>query len=79
MITDTTPEAEKRQQEIVARLGGEEKLRQAMEFSDTVRDMAWAGFCLRHPGLSEEKLRVMFLGELHGIKMPEPSGWQRDE
>ena len=41
MITDTTAEAEKRQNEIFARLSGEQKVRLAMELSDTVRDIAW--------------------------------------
>jgi len=79
MIIDTTPEAEKRQEEIFARLSGEEKLRLAMEFSDTIRDIAWAGFCQRHPGVSEETLRVGFFRELHGIELPERSGRPRHE
>ncbi len=69
MITDTTPEAEKRQHVIFERLSGEEKVRLAMAFSDTVRDIAWAGFCRRHPSVSEETLRVMFLEEVHGIEL----------
>jgi hypothetical protein len=69
MITDTTAEAEKRQNEIFERLSGEEKVRLAMAFSDTVRDIAWAGFRRRHPSVSEEILRVMFLEEVHGIEL----------
>jgi hypothetical protein len=69
MIADTTAEAEKRQNEIFERLSGEEKVRLAMAYSDTVRDIAWAGFCRRHPSFSEETLRVMFLKEVHGIEL----------
>jgi hypothetical protein len=69
MITDTTAEAEKRQSEIFMRLSGEEKIRLAMEFSDAVRDIAWAGFRRRHPSVSEETLRAMFLKEVHGIEL----------
>jgi hypothetical protein len=69
MIKDTTAEAEKRQNEIFERLSGEEKVRLAMAFSDTVRDIAWAGFCRRHPSISEETLRAMFLKEVHAIEL----------
>lgn len=74
MITDTTLEAQERQHDIFERLRGEERLRLAMAFSDTVRDIAWSGFCRRHPGLAVERLREMFLQELHGIEVPERSG-----
>ena len=70
MITDTTAAAEKRQNEIFERLSGEEKVRLAMAFSNIVRDIAWAGFCRRHPSVSEETLRARFLEEVHGIKLP---------
>jgi len=79
MIRDTTPEAEKRQQEILTRLSGEDRVCLAMKLSDTVRDLAWAGFCLRHSGVSEERLRVLFLRELHGIEVPERSERQSRE
>ena len=76
MITDTTPEAEKRQQEIFERLSGEEKVRLAMALSNNVRDIAWDGFLRRHPEVSEETLRVMFLEEVHGIELPGRPGSQ---
>jgi hypothetical protein len=61
MITDTTTKAEKLQNEIFMRLSGAQKVRLAMAFSDTVRDIAWAGFRRRHPSVSEEALRTLFL------------------
>ena len=79
MITDTTAEAEKRQNEIFRRLSGEEKIRLAMAFSDTVRDIAWAGFCQRHPSVSGETLRAMFIKEIHGIDIRKRSGDQNHE
>ena len=79
MITDTTPDADKRQHEIFERLSGEEKVRLAMAFSDTVRDIAWAGFRRRHSSLSEEVLRTLFLREVHGIELPERSESQSNE
>jgi len=77
MITDTTAEAEKRQNQIFARLSGEQKVRLAMELSDSVRDIAWEGFCRRHPLVSEKRLRAMFFKEIHGVeslKRPEGQG-----
>jgi hypothetical protein len=79
MITDTTPEAQKRQHEIFARMSGEQRVRMAMELSDNVRDVAWQGFRRRHPMVSEEALRPMFLMELHGIELPRRSEGQTDE
>ena len=69
MITDTTAEAEKRQHEIFARLSGEQKVRLAMEFSDTVRDIAWEGFRQRHALVAEKTLRALFFEEVYGIEL----------
>jgi hypothetical protein len=68
MITDTTAEAEKRQNQIFERLSGGEKVHLAMELCDIVRDIAWEGFCRRHPLVSEERLRAMFFKEIHGTE-----------
>ena len=68
MITDTTTKAEKLHNQIFMRLSGAQKVRLAMAFSDTVRDIAWAGFRRRHPSVSEETLRTLFLDEVHGIE-----------
>ncbi|MGA2401848.1 MAG: hypothetical protein ABSG91_09085 [Syntrophobacteraceae bacterium] len=51
-------------------LSGEQKLRLAMELSDIVRGVAWAGYRRRHPSGSEETLWTMFLEEVHGIELP---------
>ncbi len=70
MITETTAKAEKRQNEIFARMSGEQKVRLAMELSDSVRDIAWEGFCRRYPLVAQERLRAMFFNEIHGIQSP---------
>jgi hypothetical protein len=79
MITDTTAEAEKRQDEIFARMRGERKVLLAMEFSDSVRDIAWEGFCRTHPLVSGERLRALFLTEIHGIESRKRSEDQGNE
>ncbi len=79
MITDTTAEAEKRQNEIFARMSGEQKVRLAMELSDSVRDIAWEGFCRRHPLVLEDRLRAMFFNEIHGIQSPKRAEGQGNE
>ena len=73
MITDTTHEAEKRQHEIFTRLSGEQKVRLAMELSDAVRDIAWAGFCARHLRFRVRMPRSAFAEEVHGIELRERS------
>jgi hypothetical protein len=69
MPTDTTPEAAKRQHEIFAAMSGDQKVRLAVEFSGAVRDIARAGFCSRHPSISEEKLRTLFFEHIYGIEL----------
>jgi hypothetical protein len=79
MTTDTTTAAENLQNEIFMRLSGVQKVRLAMAFSDTVRDITWAGFHRRHPLVSENVLQAMFLEEMHGIKLTERSKGQGNE
>lgn len=69
MITDTTPEVEEKQQAIFRGMSGEQRLCLAMAWSDSVRDIAWAGFQRRHPATPETELRARFLKELHGIEI----------
>ncbi len=79
MITDTTEEAKNRQEEIFRRMSGEEKLKLAMAFSDTIRDIAWAGFCQRHPSVPEKTLWAMFIKEINGLEILNRSGGQNHE
>jgi len=73
-MRDTTPEAEKRQEEIFKRLSGAEKVRLAMSLSDNIRDIAQAGLRSRHPSASEKELKSIFLRELYGIEIKKEQG-----
>jgi hypothetical protein len=78
-MRDTTPEAEKRQEEIFKRLSGDQKVRLAMAFSDNMRDIALVGLRFRHPSASEEALRAILLREVHGIEIRKTRGASKDE
>ena len=70
MITDTTPDAEKRQHEIFKRMSGERRLLLAMSFSDQLRDIAMEGLRQRHPSVSEENLKAIYFKEMFGVTIP---------
>ena len=74
MITDTTPEAQKRQQEIFKRMSGERKLLLAMALSDQIRDIAMEGLRRSHPSVSGETLKAIYFKEILGVAIP-----RRDE
>jgi len=69
-ITDTTPEAQKRQHEIFRRMSGERKLLLAMAFSDQIRDIAMEGLRRRHPSVSVEALKAIYFKEVLGVALP---------
>jgi hypothetical protein len=73
-MKDTTPEAEKRQEGIFKRLSGAQKVRLAMAFSDSVRDIAQAGVRSRYPSASEKELKSIFLREVYGIEIEKNQG-----
>lgn len=64
MIGDTTEDKEARQHQIFKRMGGEEKVLQAMAFSDFVRDLALAGLSSRNPKASESLLSGVGSGQV---------------
>jgi hypothetical protein len=66
-ISDTTSEAEARQQTIFRRMSGLERLQLAMNLSDQMRDITLAGLRNKHPEVTEEKIRKLFYKEVHGI------------
>jgi hypothetical protein len=67
LISDTTPKAQIRQQEIFARMTGEERVCAAMALSDQMRDIALAGLRNRHPELGDKALMELFIKEVHGV------------
>jgi hypothetical protein len=67
LISDTTPKAQIRQQEIFARMTGEERVCAAMALSDQMRDIALRGLRNRHPELADKALMELFIKEVHGV------------
>jgi hypothetical protein len=78
-MRDTTPEAEKRQEEIFKRLSGAQKVQLAMSFSDNVRDIAQAGIRSRHPSASEKEFKSIFFREMYGIEIEKNQGTDSHE
>jgi hypothetical protein len=79
MMTDTTPEAKKRQEDIFKRLSGAEKVKLAMALSDNIRDIAQAGLRSRYPSASERELKSIFFRELYGIDIEKGQGTYNHE
>ena len=71
MTTNTTPAAEQRQHEIFKQMSGERRLLLVMAFSDLIRDIAMEGLRRRHPSVSEESLKAIFIKEIYGVTMPQ--------
>ena len=65
MLSDTSPEAAAIQDEIFRRMTPEQRVRLALEMSESMRNVALAGLRSRRPELNEaelsrELLRVMY-------------------
>ena len=65
MSSDTSPKAAAIQQEVFRRMTSAERLRLALEMSESMRNVALAGLRARHPELnanelSQELMRVMY-------------------
>jgi hypothetical protein len=65
MLSDTSPEAAAIQDEIFSRMTPEQRVRLALEMSESMRNLALAGLRNRRPDLNEaelsrELLRVMY-------------------
>lgn len=65
MPFDTSPAAEEIQRDIFRRMTTEQRLRLALEMSESVRNIALAGLRSRRPdldadGLSRELMRIMY-------------------
>jgi len=48
-------------------MSGERRLLLAMSFSDQIRDIAMEGLRRRHPSVSEEDLKALYLKEMFGV------------
>lgn len=70
MHSDTSPEAEAIQQEIFRRMTTEERLRMALEMSESLRNVALAGLRSRRPDLDENGLRRELMRLMYGFVPP---------
>jgi len=70
MPSDTSPEASTVQQEIFGRMTAAERLRLALEMSESVRNVALAGLRSRRPELDAAGLRRELMRVLYGFVMP---------
>lgn len=63
---DTTAEADAHYHELLKRLQPHQRLEAAMRLSQAAREMAIAGIRQRHPGLSDQELRIRLAVRLYG-------------
>lgn len=70
MVSDTHPEAARVQQEIFRRMTTAERLRMALEMSDSMRNVALAGLRSRRPELNEAELSRELLRIMYGFTPP---------
>ncbi|HVI10661.1 MAG TPA: hypothetical protein VND65_20395 [Candidatus Binatia bacterium] len=64
--SDTSPEAARVQLEIYRRMTPAERLRMALEMSDSIRNVAMAGLRSRHPDWGEKELRQELMRIMYG-------------
>lgn len=70
MPFDTTPEAAAVQEEIFRRMTSSQRLRMALEMSESIRNVALAGVRLRHPEFSEEECSRELVRIMYGFVPP---------
>lgn len=66
---DTTPEAHKRQVEILRKLSPERKALMAMELTDNIRQIAVEGIRSRHPEFNEKQIMRELLRMIVGDEL----------
>jgi hypothetical protein len=71
MISDTHPRAAEVQAEIFRRMTPAQRLRLALEMSESMRNVALAGLRNRHPELSEKELARELMRIMYGF-VPRP-------
>ena len=65
---DTSPEAAAVQQGIIARMTTAQRLKLALDMSDSMREVARAGVRHRHPEWNEEQVTREILRVLYGFE-----------
>lgn len=71
MPSDTSPRAAAIQRDIFRRMTTEERLRMALEMSESMRNVALAGLRSRRPDLDEDGLRRELMRIMYGF-VPHP-------
>jgi hypothetical protein len=66
MDRDTSPQRRDRYLELLRALTPAQRLARAADLSDSVRELAEAGIRQRHPGASDEEVRVRLVVRLYG-------------
>ena len=72
MIADTSPEAAAIQDEIFRRMTPEQRVRLAIEMSESMRNVALAGLRSRRPDLNEAELLRELLRVMYDFVPPKP-------
>ena len=72
MISDTSPEAAAIQDEIFRRMTPEQRVRLAIEMSESMRNVALAGLRSRRPELNEAELSRELLRVMYDFVPPNP-------
>lgn len=72
MLSDTSPEAAAIQDEIFRRMTPEQRVRLALEMSESIRNVALAGLRSRRPELSEAELSRELLRVMYDFVPPKP-------
>lgn len=66
---DTTPEAERYYTKFLRSLTGEEKVRMAVEMTETANQVCKQGIAHRHPSYTEEEIHYAFLRIIWGHEL----------
>ena len=66
---DTTPEAERYYTKFLRSLTGEEKVRMAVEMTETANQVCKQGIAHRHPNYTEEEIHYAFLRIIWGHEL----------
>ena len=72
MLSDTSPEAAAIQDEIFRRMTPEQRVRLAIEMSESMRNVALAGLRSRRPDLDEAELSRELLRVMYDFVPPKP-------
>lgn len=67
--TDTSPEAERLQLELIGRMTPQQRVEKMWAMSHRARQMAFAAIARRHPEYDEREIRLAFIGLTYGRQL----------